>query len=304
MALQDSYTFLNSYLSKIAGTSEIPDDKPLEDENDFYNVQSQDDQNGNGNGNDDGYGIESDQSDDISSTNDDSYSDDDSNGNGNGGSFYGIGTSLPAGDTPGSLGNSIASKESQGKYNATNKHSSATGKYQFLWSAWGDSIKKVTGVKDRDQFLKSPKAQEQYYAWYEKHYLMPVVEKLKPYNKGGLSDQQLARLVHYRGAGGAKKYLQGQMADQPEKYNMPISKYIAQHQAGGHGVATSAGAKFTGLNDGSFSSMSFPMDGYNEFRGLDDGSPVYLEDEDGKKKVLKGKKHKALMRGNVFEKRV
>jgi hypothetical protein len=299
MALQDSYTFLNSYLSKIAGTSETPDDKPLEDDNDFYDVQDEDDQVPV---KDDGYGIEQPNDDD---TNSDEY------GNGNEDAplsnddiIMGMGSGASPSDTPGNLGKSIASRESQGKYNATNKHSSATGKYQFLWSAWGDSIKKVTGVKDRQEFLNSPKAQDSYYAWYEKNYLMPVVEKLKPYNKTGLSDQELARLIHYRGATGAKKYLQGQLADQPEKYNIPISKYIAQHQAGGHGVAMSSGAKSVGLNNGSFSTMSFPMDGYNEFRGLDDGTPVYLEDEDGKKKILKGKRHKAIMRGNVFEKRL
>lgn len=50
--------------------------------------------------------------------------------------------------------------------------------------------------------------------------------------------------------------------------------------------------------------MIFPMEGEHEFRGLDDGSPVYLEDETGKKKVLKGNKHKVKMRGRVFEKRL
>ena len=63
-------------------------------------------------------------------------------------------------------------------------------------------------------------------------------------------------------------------------------------------------AQHQGLNNENFDSMYFPMHGENEFRGLDDGSPVYLEDERGKKKVLKGKYHRTLMHGGVFETRV
>jgi hypothetical protein len=132
-------------------------------------------------------------------------------------------------ETP--LSKQISNKESQGKYTATNPNSSATGKYQFLWSQWGDSIKKVTGVSTQKDFLTNPAAQEKYYAYYEKTYLLPEVKKIKNEIKTNLTDSQLAKLVHFRGEGGARKYLKGQVSDKPESYNMPTSQYIKQ--AGG-----------------------------------------------------------------------
>lgn len=72
----------------------------------------------------------------------------------------------------------------------------------------------------------------------------------------------------------------------------------------GGAVAMSGMAQHQGLNNPSFDSMMFPMTGVNDFRGLDDGSPVYLEDETGKTKILKGPKHRAKMTGKVFEKRI
>lgn len=242
-------------------------------------------------------------------------------GTGNTGSFYDIipgtktssedfVTSLDADSELPGLGKKIAAKESQGKYTAYNPAGGGTGavgKYQFRWNIWHDSIKQVTGVKTQKQFLHSPKAQEQYFNWYKKNYLLPESDKLKPYNKAGLTKDQLAELVHFRGTAGAKKYLQGQVPDKPEAYNSSISDYIGLKgikQAGGPVVASTPSAQYQGLNNGSFNQMIFPMDGENEFRGLDDGTPVYLEDETGKKKVLKGKHQKAKMKGRVFETRL
>jgi hypothetical protein len=314
------YEFLDQFLSKITQGNSTPDDEPLEDENDFYDVPDEDEENsdqsyGQGSGNDDFMGDEPTEDNDNGNGNDD---DPDNHMNDD----YGYGNTMmqgfdedaglppsdtPTGGAPGaapteSLGNSISSRESQGKYTATNKHSSATGKYQFLWSAWGDSIKKHTGVKSKEEFLHNPKAQDDYFKFYEKKVLEPAAGRLEKYNDKGLSQRQLEQLVHFRGEGGARKYLQGKMKDQPEKYNVPISKYISQHQAGG--VARTPGQQYTGLNNEHFDHMYFPMDGVNEFRGLDSGEPVYLQDETGKDKILKGNRHKAIMRGNIFEKRI
>lgn len=132
------------------------------------------------------------------------------------------------------LGEGLGKTESGGKYNATNKHSSAAGKYQFLWGTWGDSIKKVTGVKSKQEFLDNPAAQEKYYSFYEKNVLQPGVTKLKNQLNTDLSDTQLARLIHFRGQAGAKKYLRGQISDKPEAYNMKISDYIGKKQTGGN----------------------------------------------------------------------
>lgn len=205
---------------------------------------------------------------------------------------------------PGGLGRSIAGKETPGmkgnaQYLATNPHSSATGKYQFLWNSWGDSIKKVTGVKSRDEFLHNPNAQEKYYSWYEKNYLLPQVNQLRQKVNTNLTDQQLAKLVHFRGAGGALKYLKGQLADKPESYNVPISQYIGAKQTGG--VANSPRAQNMGLNDPHFDEMFFPNSGFNTFRGLDSGEPVHVQDQRGKYRVLEGPNDKDTFFGNVHE---
>jgi hypothetical protein len=293
--MAQDYDFLNNYVSNLVTPKQAPDEEPLEDDNDLYDVTDEDDLPSEQDTGD--YGIDPDDEDQQFADDDTPYGYDEN-------AYENVpseGRGAPAAG-PGSLGNSIAGIESGGKYSATNKHSSAVGKYQFLWSAWGDSIKKVTGVSSKEEFLHSPKAQEKYYGWYEKNYLMPQVKKLQQYNKAGLSDQQLAKLVHYRGATGAKKYLMGKVSDRPEKYNVPISQYIGSKRLGG--IAMSPQAQHQGLNNESYDSMYFPMHGENEFRGLDDGSPVYLEDEEGTKKILRGKKHKARMKGHVFESRL
>lgn len=202
--------------------------------------------------------------------------------------------------TGGTLGSQISKIESGGNYKATNPNSSATGKYQFLWGSWGDSIKKVTGVKTQQEFLNNPQAQEKYYSYYEQNYLLPEVQKIRKEIKTGLSDTQLAKLIHFRGEGGARKYLRGELKDKPESYNIPISKYIKQTG----GVAVTPSAQRIGLNNPSFSSMVLPLTGQNVIRGLDDGSPVYVEDEYGTNQVLFGPQDTTVMRGTVYEKRV
>jgi hypothetical protein len=198
------------------------------------------------------------------------------------------------------LGDSISARESGGSYTATNPHSTATGKYQFLWSQWGDSIKRATGVKSQQDFLHNPDAQERFYKIYEKTYLMPQVNKLKQQYHTGLSDDQLARLVHFRGAAGASKYLQGKLADKPESYNVPISQYIKQM---GGMVARTRQQQNRGLNDSNYDEMYFPNGGYNTFRGLDNGQPVHLRDQRGKYVVLNGPHDTEKMYGNVYERK-
>lgn len=200
------------------------------------------------------------------------------------------------------LGEQIGKTESGGKYTATNTHSSAAGKYQFLWSVWGDSIKKVTGVKSKEEFLKKPDAQEQYYSFYEKSVLQPGVDKIKKQINTDLSDAQLAKLIHFRGQAGAKKYLRGQISDKPESYNMRISDYIGKKQTGG--IATTSEAQHIGLNNPDFDSLIIPLKGTNTIRGLDDGTPVEVIDEEGTRKVLRGPKHTFKAKGSVKEKRL
>lgn len=199
-----------------------------------------------------------------------------------------------------SLRDQLSALESGGDYKATNPNSSATGKYQFLWGTWGDSIKKVTGVKDQKEFLNNPSAQEQYYSFYERNVLLPEVRKIKSELDTTLNDTQLAKLVHFRGTGGARKYLKGQVGDKPEAYNMPTSKYI--RQAGG--IATTLEEQYIGLNDPSFDSLIMPMYGSNVIRGLDSGEPVFVTDDTGKRRVLRDSSDTDIFNGNVYERRL
>jgi len=325
------YSFFQDYLSKVNDDAEKVDPTEEIDDNDFYDTKSEEPEINE----DIDYSITPDEQssdDDVNHNQDDLFSDeeqqnpDDDNMLDNllgDNDPYSQGTmgdnedddasedNSEGGETTpvaGTLGSKISNNESQGKYSAFNPNgggAGAVGKYQFRWNIWKDSIEKVTGVKSESEFQKSPKAQEKYYAWYEKNYLKPAANRLKPFNKANLSDDQLAQLVHFRGEGGAKKYLLGQAKDKPESYNMSTSKYIATRQIGGNvGVASTPSAQYTGLNDASFTNMIFPMKGENTFRGLDSGDPVYLEDETGKKKILKGKKDTTKMKGKVFEKRL
>lgn len=131
-----------------------------------------------------------------------------------------------------SLTNDIVANESGGDYTAINPNSSAVGKYQFLWNTWKDKINKVTGVKSKEEFRNNPQAQDEFYEHYLQTELMPSVERLRRKTNSGLTSNQLAKLVHFRGERGALDYLKGNISDRPESYNMSISKYIGKGQLG------------------------------------------------------------------------
>jgi len=315
--LEDNYSFLNDYLSRAIQNSAKADDRVLEDDNSFYDTNSDDEQEPDS---DIQYGFDEateDDADQGAMLADQFLAQDESDATGMPyeevmagyePASYTPRMSEEAGfdETAPRVKKKIADIESGGKYSAFNPKGGgggAVGKYQFRWNIWKDSIQKVTGVKDKEAFLKSPAAQEKYYSWYERHYLYPQVSRLEQYNQAGLSKEQLAKLVHFRGAAGAKRYLQGTLSDKPESYNIPISKYIGTRQMGGAIALTPASQHF-GLNNPNFDHMHFPLQGTNTFRGLDDGTPVLLEDETGKKKVLKGRHHTAKMTGRVNETRL
>lgn len=110
----------------------------------------------------------------------------------------------------------IGQQESGGNYEAINPTSGATGKYQFLPSAWASQIKFFMGLPDsftREQvmqaFRKSPHAQEQFMQYVTENIYKPEVEKLRPLaSKYGLDDNKLIRMLHYRGLSDTRKRLQ------------------------------------------------------------------------------------------------
>lgn len=125
----------------------------------------------------------------------------------------------------------IVVKESNGDYGALPIRngklvSSAVGKYQFLWKTWGDPIKKATGVSSKEEFRQNPDAQDYFYneVYVPKH-VLPWVAQVKRHLRTNVSDEQLIKLYHFRGAEGALNYLRGELENKPESYNSPISTY-------------------------------------------------------------------------------
>ena len=116
--------------------------------------------------------------------------------------------------------------ENNNNYSGRNSNSSAVGKYQFLWGEWGDRIKRVTGVKSKDGFENSPKAQEEFFSWYFHNTVKPNVEKIKKDNKLGLRDEEIAALIHFQGEGNAKKIISSGSHSKATSINPSSAEYL------------------------------------------------------------------------------
>src|ERR1035437_774267 len=128
----------------------------------------------------------------------------------------------------------IAAHESKGMgdYEAENDTSTAKGRYQFMWgknakSGYGERIKKETGVADSDEFLSSPKAQDDFFDSYTQSDMIPWIAKAKEGNTRGLSDKQLGQLYHFVGPTGAEQYLKTGKYAPPGK-NVSIDSYLEE----------------------------------------------------------------------------
>jgi hypothetical protein len=109
--------------------------------------------------------------------------------------------------------------------------SSAVGKYQFLWDTHNPQITKVTGLKDKESFRKSPTAQEKYFEWYLQNNIPESLQRIKGYNKKRYSDDELVALIHFKGETGTKKWLQSEI-DETTKNNLSIPEYINRYRKG------------------------------------------------------------------------
>lgn len=129
------------------------------------------------------------------------------------------------------FGQELAAKESSGgNYAQTNKVSSASGKYQFLWGTWEDKIGKVTGVKSKSEFLKNAQAQEKFFEWYTHNEVLPQAKKLQEQGAHkGFNLMDIAKLVHFRGAAGTRAILKKDASTYSKrdmKNNMAIYEYL------------------------------------------------------------------------------
>ena len=123
-----------------------------------------------------------------------------------------------------------AQTESGGDYKAKNKTSSASGRYQFLWGTWGESIQKVTGVKNEKQFRDTPGAQDKFFNFYTDKVIKPAVDRLADLaERHKLSQNDLARIIHFRGEKGAERALKlNQLNKKLENNNMTINQYLGR----------------------------------------------------------------------------
>lgn len=130
------------------------------------------------------------------------------------------------------FGREIANEETPGAknpytaFNSAGGGEGAVGKYQFRWNKWKPDIQRVTGINTKEAFLNNPEAQEMFYNWYEQAIITPSISEVRQYDKKGLTDTQIAKLIHFRGKQGAIDYLTGKVPDKPESYNVSIPKYL------------------------------------------------------------------------------
>lgn len=110
----------------------------------------------------------------------------------------------------------IMQMESGGNPEVVNPTTNATGLFQFVPKYWAGQIKSFmslpqTFTQDQvmDAFKKNPQVQKEFMNHVVNDIYMPEVEKLRPLaRKYGFNDDQIIRLLHYRGIDDATKRLQ------------------------------------------------------------------------------------------------
>lgn len=154
------------------------------------------------------------------------------------------------------IDNFLSSRESGGDYSAMSSNSSATGKYQFIWSIHKDKIKKITGIDSQEAFRNSPEAQEAYYSYYKEKELLPAVTRFSAIKKDlpGITDEQIMAAYHFAGPGNLSKAIKNKSYNQPldangtsiMSYLAPNSKMKNKKYENG-GVAMGVGQGIAGL---------------------------------------------------------
>lgn len=135
----------------------------------------------------------------------------------------------------------LAAVESDGHggykaFNSKGGGEGAVGKYQFRWTTWKDSIGSVTGIKDKETFMRTPAAQEDFFNFYAKSTLQPQVNIIKKeFPNVKYSNLELMKLLHFRGLGrkdkddgGLRSILRGvKKTDQRiESFNLSADEYL------------------------------------------------------------------------------
>lgn len=141
--------------------------------------------------------------------------------------------------------NSIAVKESGGRYDVVNRSGGAaaiyaTGKYQFVPKYWAGQIANFQGTQGKSQdetmeyFKSHPEVQDAFMSHVVKNIYLPEVKNLLPLaRKYGLGQDALIKMLHYRGVADTRKRLRtgdfNTPASEKSRYNNPdILKYITR----------------------------------------------------------------------------
>lgn len=117
-------------------------------------------------------------------------------------------------------------------YQAVNssKGSTATGRYQFIYRIHKKEINSVTGTKTREEFLNSPKAQEEFMDKYRIPELKKWVAFVKKHSNGNYkkySELELLALCHFLWAEWANDFLKTwHMKEKERKNNSSVENYL------------------------------------------------------------------------------
>ncbi len=114
----------------------------------------------------------------------------------------------------GNVVDKIAQNESGGDYSVVNPNGGATGKYQFM-PVWAGQIKDFMGLpretsKDQvmQEFRNNPEAQDQFMNHVVEDIYKPIVNDLRPLaKKYGFNDDQMVKMLHYRGEADTRRRL-------------------------------------------------------------------------------------------------
>jgi len=133
----------------------------------------------------------------------------------------------------------IGESETHGNYSLVNDTTGTTGKYQFHPRWWADKIKtygnmpaEYNQAQVMETFKNDPTLQENFMNHVVEDIYKPEIRKLKPYmEKYGLNEEEMVRLLHYRGLDDAtdrlkKDYWEIKPEEKAKYKNPNVWKYI------------------------------------------------------------------------------
>jgi hypothetical protein len=155
--------------------------------------------------------------------------------------------------------------ESRNRYNEKSKISSATGKYQFLWSEWNKDIKAFAAKDARfktlvesdawkknpqQAFLNSPALQESFMDFHLDRSYRETLDLYKQYGRNNnLRMDEIYAIIHHQGSGTAKANLKAGIVNYKSKDGTNGNLYLKN------------------FNQGVYSALGMPKDAKGNYLG-------------------------------------